>query len=854
MILSSLFLSQKDKSFLPNGIRLKVLFTLAISFFILFLGQVSIARLIVLKTFAELEEEKALTDARRIEKALLEKIDKVRITASDWAYWNDTYQFVQDKNAAYIESNLTKEVFETLGINVFFIINTNGEIIFQNFLDLDNSENKNRNMVPSQYIKTFRDNNLISNNYPVNKSISGLLKSNKKGILLSIEPILTTSEKGPPAGRIIMGRFLDEEIIQEIEDNVQIPISLYDYDDFPLSNSAKSDVEKNLSLEKKFAIEILNQNNIRNCVLLSDINNNPILVLEGQKNRALYNRGLATFKFYFWSTLIIGLISVLIILRIVDKLILSRLSYLSKQVEDIGNLDKQHLSVLMTDNDEISNLANVINSTMTQLEKKKQELEKAKEEADYANQAKSQFLANMSHELRTPLNAILGFNQIMQHDASIKETQKENLEIVNRSGKYLLSLINDILDLSKIESGKITLNPNHFRLDELVESIYNLLRLKAEAKGLEFSYSINSNVPQYLYADSKKLHQTLMNLLGNAIKFTAKGKVSLLVSKVDNESQLKTKEKVSFTNILFIVEDTGMGIDKDELDNLFEAFVQTQSGKKSNQGTGLGLSISRQFVKLMGGDIKVSSEWGKGTTFQFTIKAEISSAAKVKAKSTTSKVIRLAPSQPNYRILVVDDVLENRYLMLKLLEPIGFSVKLAENGQEAINIWREWYPHLIWMDMQMPVVNGYEATKKIKSQNHGKKTIIIALTASSLEEEKSFILSTGCDDFVSKPFEEETIFAKIAQHLGVNYLYQEDSNLKNDSINFNLETFILSRESLKVMPSKWREDVKEAATKLDLSSLENLISEIPPQHRNLADALLEKSHNFDFDKIIELID
>jgi CheY-like chemotaxis protein len=277
--------------------------------------------------------------------------------------------------------------------------------------------------------------------------------------------------------------------------------------------------------------------------------------------------------------------------------------------------------------------------------------------------------------------------------------------------------------------------------------------------------------------------------------------------------------------------------------------MQTESGRKSEQGTGLGLPISRKFVQLMGGDIDFKSEVGVGTTFEFSIQAKIIDSAKVIDSKLSSRVMGLVPNQRNYRILVVDDRWENRQSLIKLLIPIGFEVREAENGQIAINIWEQWQPDLIWMDMRMPIMNGYEATTHIKAQLKGQATTIIALTASTLEEERAIILSTGCDDFVRKPFLENTIFEKMSEYLGVQYIYEEISSSHWKS---SESTIKFTAESLLVMPKSWLIQLEQAASQLDSITITQLLTQVPQKHFLITKEIEDHINDFNFDKILIL--
>ncbi|MEG4856893.1 GAF domain-containing protein [Microcoleus sp. K1-B6] len=535
-------------------------------------------------------------------------------------------------------------------------------------------------------------------------------------------------------------------------------------------------------------------------------------------------------------------------------------------------------------------------------------LQKAVVAADTANRAKSEFLSSMSHELRTPLNAILGFSQVMVRDSSLNNQHQQHLEIINRAGEHLLALINDILEMSKIEAGRSQLNESSFNLMRLLKTLEEMFRLKAKSKKLQLNLEVGDGVPHFVTGDEGKLRQILINLVGNAIKFTEMGSVTLRVKNQVQESlrgetaefgdtqkklagagsehseslavettaipkktgwctgfyQSESLANVScvdandlraeFLRLQFEIEDTGLGIAAEEMNKLFEPFEQTKTGQKSQQGTGLGLPISRKFVQMMGGDITVSSTPDLGSKFAFDIQISLATPSEIKILKPQKKVIGLAPNQPEYRILVVDDRADNCLVIERLLSPLGILVREARDGEEAIAVWEDWQPHLIWMDMQMPVMDGYEATRKIKAHPLGKQTVIVALTASAFEEERQTILGAGCDDFMRKPFEAKILFAKMEELLGVRYIYEEsvDAPLENESEISGVTSNQSVESQLGQMPLEWVEKISHAAHECCDDKIVKLIEEMPSQFALSAQYLTTLVEDFLFDDIIEI--
>lgn len=496
--------------------------------------------------------------------------------------------------------------------------------------------------------------------------------------------------------------------------------------------------------------------------------------------------------------------------------------YLTKPIDDNLLLNRIHLYQRLIERER--SLA----ETVAELRSKEKALSTALNAAESANRAKSVFLSNMSHELKTPLNAIIGFTQLMEQDMSLSIRHRHQIEAINRSGWRLLSVINDVLEITRIETGRTMTKNEPFDLDGAVTAVVEAMRARAADKGLDFAVNHLGELPPFVLGDVNLLRQVLTSLLGNAVKYTEHGRIDLNLSPIGDL-------------IRFEVSDTGPGISAEDQVRIFQPFFQTEAGIAIGEGTGLGITLSSEFVRLMGGELRVASEVGKGSTFSFTIPLPSTSAV----VAPRGRAIGLEAGQEVIRILVVEDDPDNRDVIVQMLEGRGFEVRSAVNGQQAIEVFEAWHPHFIWLDLRMPVTDGFETARRIRALPGGQEVRIAVLAAGIEIEDHVAILAAGCDEMVHKPVMQERLFEVMARLLGLTLRIEEGMP----------ETQAQAKqENLDSLSDEQCEELSEAAALLDGDAILALAEQLRTDHPEEAGVIAELVKDFRFDRVQALCD
>jgi len=504
--------------------------------------------------------------------------------------------------------------------------------------------------------------------------------------------------------------------------------------------------------------------------------------------------------------------------------------------------DRKYVVGFFTDMTERKQVDDALRETNRLLEQATARAQEMTAQAEMANAAKNVFVANISHEIRTPMNAILGFAEVLERDPSLTPRQGEHVRTITRSGAHLLRLINDILDMSKIEAGRVSLDEAVFCVHDFMDDLEMMFLRRANAGGLQFLMKRDESVPRYVTADEGKLRQVLVNIIGNAVKFTVTGGITLRVRAGAVEG--KTLEAKDFLRLMFEVEDTGPGIPDEDMGRIFGAFQQAGSGVRAG-GTGLGLGISRKLVETMGGELTVTSQVGKGSCFRFSVLMKTAEEVAEREKLVSRRIVGLEPGTGPFRILVVDDMPTVRILLCELLRPVGFEVAEAINGVEALKVFEQWSPHAVIMDIRMPVMDGYEAIQRLKSTKAGRDTSIIATAASALDDSEEQVMALGVDAYLRKPFRSAELFGALGKGLGLRYVFADET----DKILDHPKPPPATQETLVALPKEIIQAMRQAVEEGDIANLTELIAQAEKLDSGAARGLQALTDRYDYETL-----
>ncbi len=593
-------------------LRERTLLTVTVVFIVLFAILYFVSHTILMRSFIVLEEQYTRQNVERALNALSNDLLTLKATATDWAAWDDTYAFMEDTNDQYIQANLVTGTFTSLRLNLMMFINSSGHIAYVKAFDLQREEEI---PVPQSVLQSVTGSPLVY--HPDTEGlIDGVILLDEGPMLISSQPVLTSEGKGPTRGILLIGRYLDNTEIERLAQQTSLSLTVHQYDRSRMSPDYQAGIPA-VSKEMPIIVQPLDEQSIAGYALITDIYEKPALLLTVNMPRSIYLQGQASIFYLLVSLLVVGLVLGGVTVLFLDRQVLSRLAHLSQSVGAIGTNNDLSARVPAIGEDELGSLAGTINAMMGNLEQSQRLLLEKTREVERANELKSEFLANMSHELRTPLNVIIGFSQLMidQVPGNINKGQAQCLDDVLSAGNHLLHLINEVLDLSKVESGQIELSMGNVALTDMVKSLRNSLVPILTPRQQRLDIEIEEGLPP-VYANEGNLREVLLNLLDNASKFTPDG----------GRLMIEAVRKGDWCQASVI--DSGTGIRKEDQERIFEPFCQLDNPLiRGKGGTGLGLTLVKQIVERHGGRIWVDSEYGKGSRFTFTVPLAISPLA-----------------------------------------------------------------------------------------------------------------------------------------------------------------------------------------------------------------------------------
>lgn len=706
----------------------------------------------IMPSFVALDQAEALTNLRRCADGIERELQHVATVSADWGAWDDTYRFAAEPNDAYREANLVPQTMETSSrINLEFILDTQGQVVAHILYSSKLGGDLQLREFPEKNWPI--DHPLLRHAEP-NQSINGLMMTRVGPMLVASHPIVNSQEEGPIRGTIIVGRFLDTALLEGLQKDLHLNFTLEKIKDNKLL-TREPHLLVNLADQPDGVLVPVDRGHQLGLMMLKDINGQPALLLAADMDRGIVAQGRLALRYAHLSNIGAAVLVLGGIYWLMRRLVLKRIADMGAAVLAIDASGNHSLRVPVEGADELTLLAGQINHMLEQVETSELALRASQQKAEEASRAKSQFLSNVSHEIRTPVNGIMGYSEAIRLSSSL-EAARQHAGIILRESGVLLMLVNDLLDLSRLEAGKLGVERTRMDLHQLMEEVGQTISLQAKNKGLDFEVAVTPEVPRWIWGDPLRLRQVVLNLAANAVKFTAQGYVWVVVkSGKDNQGD----------RLYFVIKDTGIGIPREKFDEIFDPFTQSDiSVTRKYGGSGLGLAIVRQLVCLMGGRMQLESQVGKGSVFSFWMPLEpvlepgFDANAPGGLESDTVEPV----TQPA-RILVVDDYPTNREIVRFFLEEVGHQVVLAENGRQAVQACEEQAFDVILLDVQMPVMDGPEAVHCIRQGTLvNARRPILALTASAGTDTHDLCLQAGFSEVITKPIRRAALLAAIA--------------------------------------------------------------------------------------------